>query len=91
MSPYTPTPPADVSRLADGSCPSSGRVSLTVLGGSSVFACNPGTDYPGNDITGLVAYTLQQCLESCLLANRVQDKKVCVAVAYSDRLSLKYS
>lgn len=86
---YTPLPPSAVSRVGN-SCPQSGSLSLTVLGQTSTFSCSRQTDYPGNDITGLIAYTMQQCLESCMLANYVQGAKVCVAVAYSGQLSAQY-
>ena len=86
---YTPRLPADVSRV-NSSCPSSGRFTVTVMEQSSEFVCSAQTDFPGNDITGLVAYTLQQCLESCILTNIVQGKNVCVAVAHSEYLSQLY-
>jgi len=64
---------------------------VTVMGQSLDFACREQTDFPGNDITGLVAYTLEQCLESCGLANYVQGKKICLAVAYAGKLSVYYN
>ena len=87
---YTPKPPADVFRV-NSSCPSSGHFTVNVMGQNSDFACSAQTDFPGNDIAGLVAYTLQQCLESCSLMNIVQGKKVCLAVAHSEKLSQGYS
>jgi hypothetical protein len=86
---YTPMPPVEVLRV-NGSCPSSGRLIVTFMGKDSEFACSAQTDLPGNDIAGLVAYTLQQCLESCILTNVVQGNDVCVAVAHSEYLRQMY-
>jgi hypothetical protein len=48
---------------------------------NKTFTCKSGTDYSGSDITSVVAYTWQQCLQACVLAH-----DTCVAVTYSGNL-----
>ncbi|KAF2829277.1 hypothetical protein CC86DRAFT_403923 [Ophiobolus disseminans] len=78
---YTPTPPKDV-LLVDYSCPASGKVSIAL---DTVFDCIVGNS-PLQDYAGFVAYSQRDCLEACILANIVQKKIVCVAVAYSGKM-----
>lgn len=60
------------------------------MGKDATYSCREQIDFPGNDVTGFVAYTLEQCLESCSLTNFVQGRTVCVAVVHSPKLSQQY-
>lgn len=85
---YTPRPPASVTKI-DTSCPSD--LILRSWTGDT-YTCSPTTDINGKgDITGLVAYTVQACVDACSTLNRVQSAKTCVAVAVNQMLAGDYT
>lgn len=68
---YTPTSPNNVARV-DDNCPG-GDLNAAIPGNQGgTYSCAMGTDYPGNDVIGTVAYTLQQCAEACSWYNIAQ-------------------
>ncbi|OAL48512.1 hypothetical protein IQ07DRAFT_632853 [Pyrenochaeta sp. DS3sAY3a] len=90
VSVYYPPAPSLVA-LVNSSCPASGKITVEVLDEFATYSCTEKTDFIGNDITGLVAYTLVQCLEACGQANRVQGGGTCVAVVHSPMLNIQYA
>ncbi|KAH7087552.1 hypothetical protein FB567DRAFT_548836 [Paraphoma chrysanthemicola] len=86
---YTPELPNNILRV-NGTCNSYNRFQVTVDNAVWEFSCNPGTDAGGNDIAGLVAYTLQHCLESCIRTSALNYGQKCVGVVFSENLSLFY-
>jgi hypothetical protein len=82
---YAPVPPSEVD-LVGVSCPPK-PVNILLLHFNATFACTSDTDYVGKDITGLVAYTLKQCLQFCVLASTGHQ---CVAVSYSGNMKQEF-
>jgi hypothetical protein len=88
---YAPIPPGDV-QLVSSTCPTSGTVTLVVRGSTHAnsYNCSEQTNYPENDITMLTAYTMQQCIEACIIHNVFQNNRTCVGVAHSPLMSYRY-
>lgn len=85
---YTPLPPSSVPRI-DTSCPYNLRLKSWT---NDTYTCAQLTDVNAvGDITGLIAYTVQACVDACSSLNRVQSAKVCVAVAVNDMLAGDYA
>ncbi|KAH9869905.1 hypothetical protein J1614_006826 [Plenodomus biglobosus] len=83
--PYTPLPATLVPTI-DNSCASP---TLTAFNGAS-YACSPDSNFFGADITGIIAYTLQQCVDACSTMNEVAGQRRCVAVALNHDLAAAY-
>jgi hypothetical protein len=77
--------------LVDSSCPTSAITTISVRGILNSYNCTEQTDYPQNDITALTAYTLQQCVEACVLYNISQNNKICLGVAHSPHMKDLYN
>ncbi|KAF2845681.1 hypothetical protein T440DRAFT_472462 [Plenodomus tracheiphilus IPT5] len=83
--PYAPLPPTLVPTI-DNSCPSS---TLSAFNGAT-YTCTTDSNFFGGDITGIVAYTLQQCIDACTTMNEVSGDKKCVAIALNHDLAAAY-
>ncbi|KAF2829316.1 hypothetical protein CC86DRAFT_453950 [Ophiobolus disseminans] len=83
---YTPLAP-DIVGLIDNACPTSN----TLRSDTDTYTCYGEQDLPGYDASGLVAYTLQQCIDACSTMNYVAKKTTCRAVLLNNRLSSTYS
>jgi hypothetical protein len=54
------------------------------------YNCSQQTNYPENDISMLTAYTMEQCIEACIILNVFQNNRTCVGVAHSPLMSYRY-
>ena len=45
---------------------------------------------PGSDITGMTAYSLQQCIDACSTMNDLAGERRCIAVALNGDLAEWY-
>lgn len=83
---YTPLAP-DVVGLVDNSCSTSSKLKSDA---DEYSWCNE-QDLPGYDVSGVVAYTLQQCVDACSTMNFIAGKKTCKAILLNDHLSATYT
>ncbi|KAF2827846.1 hypothetical protein CC86DRAFT_465677 [Ophiobolus disseminans] len=74
--------------LIDISCPSSSSPPLKSFNGKQ-YACTENRNIVGNDITGISAYSLQQCIDACSTMN-TRDGKKCAAVTIGPDLAHAY-
>jgi hypothetical protein len=76
---YAPLPAASVSEI-DVSCPPNLRA-LNDNNNNYQYDCSTDTNILGGDITGMYAYSLQQCIDACSTMNLVRGALICKAVA----------
>lgn len=55
-----------------------------------VFNCQDHQNMPGNDIVGVIAYTLQACIDACSTVNYLQGDGTCVALVLSRDMKTSY-
>lgn len=85
---YTPPPAASVA-LIDISCPPATAPSLKSYNDER-YACTQGKGINGNDITGISAYSLQQCIDACSTFNTRGGSTKCAAVVLNADLAKSY-
>jgi len=71
--------------MIDISCPSQPQA-----WNEASYNCTSGVNIPGADITGIIAYTLQQCMDACSTMNVVAGTTRCVGVALNGDMSARY-
>jgi hypothetical protein len=55
-----------------------------------LYAATVGKDIANNDITGIFAYTLQQCIDACSTMNAINKDDGCKAVVLISSLKREY-
>jgi hypothetical protein len=58
--------------------------------GGKVYATYVGKDILNNDITGIFAYSLQQCIDACSTMNAINNDDNCKAVVLISTLAAQY-
>jgi hypothetical protein len=81
--------PRDI-QFVDGSFPA--KITVQVPPSSISFGCLEKTDLRNKrDITILTAYTIQSCIEACLLYNYFNATEPCKAVSFASDMSYVYA
>jgi hypothetical protein len=87
---YTPVPPSQV-QVIDNSCPDGDLKSYDGIR----FTCKEKTEVKDRDITGLVAYTLQACIDACAKYNEFRPSsgggENCGGVVLASSLAHSYA
>ncbi|KAF1999176.1 hypothetical protein P154DRAFT_577325 [Amniculicola lignicola CBS 123094] len=97
---FTPPSPMDVGRIPIACPPAlspSGAKNVSILTAlptlpmtSASFMCLPSTDLVAGDITGIQAFSLQQCIDACATMNKMQGMRRCLAVTIGEDVAELY-